>query len=101
MAPIPLRDDFDADSVRTFAARSRDGNQARRLVSIAAVYEGKSRSEAARLGAMDRQTLRDWVHRFNEEGPEGLVNRPLPGAPMKLTAAQLESLAAVVESVPR
>ena len=49
---------------------------------------------------MDRQTLRDWVHRFNAEGPEGLVNRPLPGASMKLTAAQLESLAAVVESGP-
>ncbi len=61
---------------------------------------GHSRSAAARLGGMDRQTLRDWVHRFNAEGPEGLVNRPLPGAPMKLTAAQLESLAAVVESGP-
>ena len=100
MASIPLRDDFDAAAVRAVAARSRDGRQVRRLLSIAAVYEGHSRSEAARLGGMDRQTLRDWVHRFNAEGPEGLVNRPLPGASMKLTAAQLESLAAVVESGP-
>ena len=100
MASIALRDDFDAAAVRTVAARSRDGRQVRRLLSIAAVYEGHSRSAAARLGGMDRQTLRDWVHRFNAEGPEGLVNRPLPGASMKLTAAQLESLAAVVERGP-
>ncbi len=100
MASISLREDFDADAVRAVAARSQDGGQVRRLLSIAAVYEAKSRSEAARLGGMDRQTLRDWVHRFNEEGPEGLVNRPLPGAPVKLTAAQLEELAAVVEAGP-
>ena len=100
MASIALREDFDADMVRAIAARSQDGRQVRRLLSIAAVYEGKSRSEAARLGGMDRQTLRDWVHRFNEEGPEGVANRPLPGAPVKLTAAQLEELAAVVETGP-
>ena len=100
MALVPLREDFDADTVRAVAARSRDGRQVRRLLSIAAVYEGKSRSEAARLGGMDRQTLRDWVQRFNKEGPEGVVNRPLPGAPVKLTVAQLEELAAVVAAGP-
>ncbi len=100
MVAIPVRDDFDAAAVRALAARCREAGQVRRLLSIAAVYEGKSRAEAARVGGMDRQTLRDWVHRFNEEGPEGLVNRPLPGAPVKLTAAQLESLAALVESGP-
>ncbi len=100
MASIPLREDFDANMVRAIAARSQDGCQVRRLLSIAAVYEGNSRSEAARLGGMDRQTLRDWVHRFNAEGVEGLANRPLPGAPVKLTAAQLDELAAVVEAGP-
>lgn len=100
MTSVPLREDFDADTVRAVAARSQDGRQVRRLLSIAAVYEGKSRSEAARLGGMDRQTLRDWVHRFNEEGPEGVVDRPLPGAQVKLTAAQLKELAAVVEAGP-
>ncbi len=100
MGSIPLREDFDADGVRSVAARCADGNQARRLLSIAAVYDGMSRSAAARVGGMDRQSLRDWVHRFNEEGPDGLVNRPLPGASPKLTPAQLEALAAVVESGP-
>ena len=100
MGSIPLREDFDADGVRSVAARCADGNQARRLLSIAAVYDGMSRSAAARVGGMDRQSLRDWVHRFNEEGPDGLVNRPLPGASPKLTPAQLAALAAVVESGP-
>ena len=100
MVSIPLRDDFDAQRVRVFAARSRDGHQARRLLSIAAVYDGLSRADAARVGGMDRQTLRDWVHRFNEEGAEGLVNRKAPGASLKLTPAQLEDLAAVVEAGP-
>ena len=100
MGSIPLREDFDADGVRSVAARCADGNQARRLLSIAAVHDGMSRSAAARVGGMDRQSLRDWVHRFNEEGPDGLVNRPLPGASPKLTPAQLEALAAVVESGP-
>ena len=59
-----------------------------------------SRTEAARLGGMDRQTLRDWVHRFNKEGPGGLVNLKPAGAPARLTAAQLEALAAVVEAGP-
>ena len=100
MASVPRREDFDAGRVRSAAARSRDGHQVRRLLSIAAVYDGLSRAAAARVGGMDRQTLRDWVHRFNEDGLEGLVNRPLPGASAKLTPAQLEALAAAVESGP-
>ena len=100
MVSVPLRDDFNVDQIRALAARSRDSGQARRLLSIAAVYDGLSRSDAARIGGMDRQTLRDWVHRFNEEGPEGLVNGKAPGSPPKLTRAQLEELAAVVEAGP-
>ena len=100
MVVVPLREDFDAAQVRAHASRCDDGNQARRLLSIAAVYDGMSRRDAARLGGMDRQTLRDWVHRFNGEGPEGLLDRKAPGAPAKLTASQLEVLAGVVERGP-
>ncbi len=100
MVVVRLREDFDGTQVRAHASRCDDGNQARRLLSIAAVYDGMSRRDAARLGGMDRQTLRDWVHRFNGEGPEGLLDRKAPGAPAKLTASQLEVLAGVVERGP-
>ena len=97
---IPLREDFDAFQVRSHASRCDNGNQARRLLSIAAIYDGMSRADAAHIGGMDRQTLRDWVHRFNEEGPEGLLDLEAPGASPKLTASQMEELAAVVETGP-
>lgn len=57
---------------RLAAASTKDANQSRRLLSIAAVLDGMSRAEAAKIGGMDRQTLRDWVHRFNALGPAGL-----------------------------
>ena len=95
MMTIPLREDFDASQARSHASRCDDGNQARRLLSIAAIYDGMSRADAARIGGMDRQTLRDWVYRFNEAGPDGLLDGKAPGASPKLTAAQLEELAAV------
>src|SRR5262249_42479064 len=60
--------------------------QARRLLAIAAVLDGASREEAARIGGMDRQPPRDWVIRFNEQGPDGLINIPSPGMPPKLKA---------------
>jgi transposase len=94
------REDLDAGQLRRQASRCDDGNQARRLLAIAALYDGMSRAEAARIGGMDRQTLRDWVSRFNEEGPEGLLDRKANGASPKLTASQLAELAAVVESGP-
>ena len=72
---IGLRDDFTASEVRALAVRSKDSAQVRRLLSIAAVYDGLDRGDAARVGGMDRQTLRDWVHRFNADGPEGLLDR--------------------------
>ncbi len=97
---VPLRDDFSADELRAVAARSKDGPRARRLLALAAVAEGKPRTEAARIGGMDRQTLRDWVHRFNAEGPEGLINRTSPGAPSKLNDAHRAWLAEVVERGP-
>jgi transposase len=63
----------------------KNAAQARRVLAIAAVLDGSSREQAAKIGGMDRQTLRDWVIRFNEQGPDGLVNRSSPGAPGELT----------------
>ena len=100
MSSIRLRSDYDAVSVRALAKRAEDADQARRLLAIAGVYEGMSRTDAARLAGMDRQTLRDWVHRFNDEGLEGLVNRPPPGNPRRLTPDQEAELAQLVEDGP-
>jgi transposase len=71
-AAVKLRTDYSALDLRRLAAASRHANQSRRLLSLAAVVDGMDRERAARIGGMDRQTLRDWVHRFNEGGPNGL-----------------------------
>ena len=78
---IAVRTDYTAGEVRRLAKRAKDAAQARRLLAIAAVLDGASREEAAKIGGMDRQTLRDWVIRFNEQGPDGLINIPSPGVP--------------------
>jgi transposase len=97
---VPVRTDYTAGEVRRFAKRAKDAAQARRLLAIAAVLEGASREEAAKLGGMDRQTLRDWVIRFNEQGPEGLINIASPGAPGKLDDEHKAFLARLVEEGP-
>jgi transposase len=97
---VQLREDYDAERLRVLAKRSRDPRQIRRLLALAAVYDGMSRAEAARVGGMDRQTLRDWAHRFNEAGPEGLTDRPRAGRPAQLSEAQLRALADIVETGP-
>ena len=99
-AAVELCGDVIASDLRALARASRDSRQCRRLLALAAVAEGRPRSEAAALGGMDRQTLRDWVHRFNAEGPDGLLDRKEGGRPSKLTAAQKEDLAAIVEAGP-
>lgn len=99
-AAIALRDDFEADDLRGLAAKAKDADQVRRLLALAAVYDGMDREEAARIGGMDRQTLRDWVHRFNEQGPDGLINVKPTGRPSKLSAEQKEALQQLVESGP-
>jgi transposase len=76
---IAVRTDYTAGEVRRFAKCAKDAAQVRRLLAIAAVLDGASREDAARAGGMDRQTLRDWVIRFNEQGADGLVNIPSPG----------------------
>src|SRR4030081_3752380 len=73
-AAIGLRDDFAAAGLRRLAGKAKDADQARRLLALAAVYDGMDRATAARISGMDRQTLRDWVRRFNESGPDGLIN---------------------------
>ncbi len=88
-ARVQLRTDFDASNLRLFAKRCSDTRQTRRLLALAAVYDGMSRGEAARIGGMDRQTLRDWVHRFNDEGPDGLTNRKGAGRPRYLSDVQM------------
>ena len=97
---IKLRCDFSSKQLRAFAKGSRDANQVRRLLAIAAVLDGASRLHAAKIGGMDRQTLRDWVHRFNAEGPDGLIDRTSSGAPPKLNKAHKQALAAYVERGP-
>ena len=72
---IAVRMDYTSDEVRQLAKRAKDASQARRLLAIAVVLDGASREEAAKAGGMERQTLRDWVIRFNEKGPDGLVNK--------------------------
>jgi transposase len=97
---IPLRPDFDAAGLRRLAKACRKAKQARRLLALAAVYDGESRGRAAQIGGMDRQTLRDWVHRFNAEGPAGLIDHKPPGPARWLSEEQMAELAAIVEAGP-
>ena len=97
---LAVRSDFTAGDVRGFARRAKDAAQTRRLLAIAAVLDGASREDAAKIGGMDRQTLRDWVIRFNEQGPEGLINTPSPGAPAKLNDEHRAFLARIVDENP-
>ncbi len=99
-AAIALRQDFGADDLRRFAREASDGDAVRRLLALAAVYDGMTREEAARIGGMDRQTLRDWAHRFNSQGVAGLTNVKPPGRPSKLSADHKEVLRQLVEAGP-
>jgi transposase len=97
---IRVRTDYTAGEVRQFAKRAKDAAQARRLLAIAAVIDGASREDAAKIGGMDRQTLRDWVIRFNAQGPDGLINIPSPGVPPKLDDTHRAFLARIVKEGP-
>lgn len=97
---LELRTDFSAAEFRRLAKRSKDNNQSRRLLSLAAVMDGMNRTDAARIGGMDRQTLRDWVLRFNELGPARLLDRHGGGTKPRLSAAQMAELDAIVEAGP-
>ena len=77
------RTDLDAGGLRAAATRAKDAAAARRMLALALVMEGQNRTEAACAAGMDRQTLRDWVHRYNAQGLHGLTNRPNRGAPKR------------------
>ena len=97
---VPLRDDFDAATVRLAAKRSKDGPQARRLLALASIFEGASRGEAAKIGGVTLQIIRDWVLKFNADGPDGLIDRKPPGQAPRLNDAHRAALAAIIESGP-
>ena len=99
-APIKLRDDFDSASLRRLAKETRDAAQSRRLLALAEIYDDGSRKDAARIGGVGLQIIRDWVLRFNAIGPDGLVNMKSPGAPSKLNDDHRRALAEVVEAGP-
>ena len=90
-AALPLRSDFTADHLRRLARNSHDANQARRLLALSTIYDGGSRSAAARIGGVGLQIVRDWVVRFNTHGPDGLIDRHGPGAKPLLNPAQLRA----------
>jgi transposase len=100
MAVEITRGELPAAELRRAAGRSKDAKAARRMLALALVLEGRSRTEAAESCGMDRQTLRDWVHRYNAEGLAGLADRPLPGRAPRLDTAQMSELAAIVEKGP-
>jgi transposase len=97
---VRLREDYSVEELRALARRSKTVNQSRRLLSLAAVRDGMDRGAAAKVGGMDRQTLRDWVHRFNALGPEGLIDNWTQGPKPRLSAEQLAEVAQIVEAGP-
>ena len=99
-APVALRSDYDAKALRRLAKASRDADQTRRLLALAAIYDGSSRVDAAEIGGVGLQTVRDWVLRFNAEGLAGLVNGKAPGGRPLLGEVERAALRQVVEAGP-
>lgn len=99
-AAIRLREDFDGTTLRGLARKTRDAKQARRLLALAEIYDGGERRAAARIGGVGVQIVRDWVVRFNAEGPDGLVDKKAPGQPPRLKDAHRRALARMIEEGP-
>src|SRR3954470_480490 len=99
-AAVPLRPDFDAAALRPLAKQSRAPDQIRRLLALATIYEGQPRSEAARVGCVTLQSVRDWGLGFNAQGPAGLINGKAPGRRAILNETQRAALQAIVEQGP-
>ncbi len=99
-AAVLLRDDFDGPALRRLAKGTKDAAQARRLLALAEIRDGGSRSDAARVGGVGLQTVRDWVLRFNARGPAGLIDGKAPGNASKLDDLQRKALADMVERGP-
>ena len=98
--PIPLREEFNALGLRAAARDSKDAGQTRRLLALAAICEGITRTEAARIGGVKLQVVRDWVIKLNAHGPAGLIGRKAPGQPRRLDDTHRAALTAAVESGP-
>ena len=99
-AAIALRENFTSQDLRRLSRRSRDAGHTRRLLAVAEIYDGGSRSDAARIGGVGLQTIRDWVLQFNENAPDGLVDGKAPGQTPKLNDKQRQALARVIEDGP-
>jgi len=99
-AAVELREDYQAAEVRDLARASQDANQVRRLLALAVIYAGGRRSEAARVGGVGLQTIRDWVLRFNAAGPDGLIDGVPPGGVPLLDDTRRRALAEIVERGP-
>jgi transposase len=97
---IALCPDYDAAQLRAIAKRTRTAGQSRRLLALAGIDNGGSRTQAARVGGVGLQTIRDWGVRFKARGPEGLINGKAPGNACKLNDSQRQALAEMVESGP-
>ena len=97
---IALRTDYDADALRQLARQSSDARQTRRLLALSVIYDGGSRGDAAKVGGVGRQIIRDWVVRFNDLGPDGLFSGKSTGAPAKLKQKHREALVLKVEQGP-
>ena len=100
MAVAITRTEFDAAGLRQAATRAKDAHAARRMLALALVLDGRTRTEAAEICGMDRQTLRDWVHRYNDEGLVGLSDRKAPGPTPRLSVEQQAEVTALVRSGP-
>jgi len=98
--PVSLRGDFGEAWLRGLARKPKDGPQARRLLALAAIYDGATRTEAAKIGGVGVQIIRDWVLRFNARGPDGLLDGKAPGQPSKLNDAHRLAIARMIESGP-
>ena len=98
--PIRLRSDFTAEQLRSAARKTKDGPQARRLLALAAIHDGGTCSEAARIGGVTLQIVRDWVLKFNASGPAGLIDRKAPGQRSRLDATHRAALVGQIESGP-
>ena len=96
-AAIGPQKDFSAEALRAMARRTKDGPLARRLLALPAIYDGATRGEAAKIGGVTLQIVRDWVLRFNADGPNGLVDRKAPGQPSLLKDEHRAALAHMVE----
>ena len=98
--PVSLRGDFKASQLRALARKTKDGPQARRLLALAAIYDGATRTEAARIGGVTLQIIRDWVMRFNVRGAVGLLDGKSPGQPSRLNDVQRQAMVRMIESGP-